>query len=101
MDSRLLRTVEDLNVCHYELQFIPGKDNCLADSLSRALELNDLIEAEEAGFVVNKDKQYNAAPGNADSLFLCLSLVLLDSVDHNLHIRKGNGYNCDTDTTRS
>ena len=88
VDSRLLRTFEDLNVGHYELQYIPGKDNVVADSLSRAIDLSDLVEETDETFAVQRDEKYVTVPGGADSLFMCLSLVLFDSMDHHLFIRK-------------
>jgi hypothetical protein len=87
VDSRLLRTFEDLNVGNYELQYIPGNENCVADSLSRAFDLSDMVDEVDESYTVQKDERYVEVPGGADSLFLCLSLILFDSLDYHLEVQ--------------
>ncbi|KAF2350897.1 hypothetical protein FHG87_018349, partial [Trinorchestia longiramus] len=35
VDARLMRTLEDLHCGQFEIQYVPGKDNVVADTFSR------------------------------------------------------------------
>ena len=46
-DNRLLRTYEDLQIGKFDIQYVKGKDNIIADCLSRAPLKNLYPDSEE------------------------------------------------------
>lgn len=90
VNQRVARTLEELNDIDYELRYIPGKDNIVADVLSRVsfdLKLKtstytrDLPEVPD-GFMETK------TPGGGDSLFQCFSYYLHGHFDSHIQIRE-------------
>ena len=82
VDDRLHRTLEDLAVGHYTLEYVPGKNNVVADTLSRA-EYPWVLPAEEDYGVRNEEPEFDLAEwvlhrvsGGPNSLFECLSALL-------------------------
>ena len=47
VDNRLLRTYEDLNIGNFTIEYIRGKDNCVADYLSRSPQLTNENEVSD------------------------------------------------------
>lgn len=79
IDSRLMRTYEDLQIGNYKLEFIRGKDNVVADALSRAPQgcvLPDDCDCSE----VTIEKPLKTLEGGPNSLFEALEYAC-DSTD--------------------
>ena len=75
--ARLARTVRELSDYNFEIRYVPGKQNCAADALSRIgmepVSSADIKEPElPDGVVVDKQP----APGGGDSLFISLHRTL-------------------------
>ena len=92
-DDRLHRTLEDLNIGHYELQYLPGRNNVVADALSRAEYPWDLPVEEEYPIRQESEASINdfdivRVNGGANSLFDSMSLSLFDDVSRSLEIRE-------------
>ena len=93
-DDRLHRTMEDLNIGHFEFQYLPGKYNTVADALSRANYPWKLPPDEDSRVcwdpVFSLD-QYDVVqvPGGADSIFNALSLLLHGDCSRSVDIREG------------
>ena len=73
-DDRLHRTMEDLNIGHYEFEYVPGKNNVVADALSRANYPWKVPGEDDARVVVDATstlESYEAhkVAGGASSLF--------------------------------
>ena len=86
MDSRLARTLEEIGEFDFEICFIPGKLNVVADALSRTPhpDLVDLPQSHDvylAGFVEIQVK------GGADMLFRCISQNNFGDESHHEQIR--------------
>ena len=92
-DDRLHRTLEDLNIGHYEFEYLPGKSNIAADALSR---MNyPWVLKEEGEYPIGKEAVVNlgdyrkvCVPGGPDSLFCCVSTVLFDSSSRSGDVRE-------------
>ena len=79
-DDRLHRTLEDLNIGHYELEYVPGKTNVIADALSRArypwvLPEEDNRVCWEPEVSLEKFAIVEVQ-GGGDSLFQALSILV-------------------------
>ena len=92
-DDRLHRTLEDLNIGHYEFEYLPGKSNVVADSLSRAdypWELPTEVEypIRQESRVSLEDFEVVRVSGGANSLFDSISLSLYDNTSRSLEVRE-------------
>ena len=87
IDSKLMRTLQDLNIGPYSIEYLPGKTNLVADALSRAVNLRDCLDEEDQSFKVDIPTDYITVPGGPNSLFHCLSLALYGNIDEHLVIR--------------
>ena len=83
VDDRLHRTLEDLAVGLYSLEYVPGKQNIVADTLSRAEYPWSIPEDDEYPVRYELGQELDAnhfdcvlVPGGPDSLFLALSRAL-------------------------
>jgi hypothetical protein len=88
VNDRLMRTSEDLLIGQYLVEYVPGKNNVVADCLSRAH-----YPAEEVvgGEVCEREIEAFdtiTVPGGPDSLFVALSLGIYDNVVQSSLIRE-------------
>lgn len=92
VDDRLLRTVEDLAVGHYELEYLPGKANVVADCLSRACypwEIpEDYSEYKVAADDFLDDFEVVTISGGPNSLFEALSYAIYRETDEASALRE-------------
>ena len=84
-DDRLHRTMEDLNIGFYELEYVPGKSNTIADALSRAaypwkLDDDDARVCLEPENSLDNFREVEVV-GGGDSLFMALAVLLRESDD--------------------
>src|SRR5215469_1090117 len=88
LNQRVARTLEEINDIDYELRYIPGKDNIIADALSRSLEAKEDKTPTEIKSIIPSGTSEVKIPGGGDSLFQCLSLFLHGNQDEHLKIRE-------------
>jgi len=80
VDSRLARTLNDLLEYDFEIEYLPGKDNVVADHLSRnivnsEMEINDSVEADFSVLL--------SPPGGPDCMLDCLFYQIQRSLSLN------------------
>ena len=86
LDGRLARTLEELGDYDFELQYLPGKHNVIADSLSRdALAQEVSFGVEDSKVLEDMDEIH--VKGGADTLFRCFARVALSSEEDHAVIR--------------
>lgn len=68
VDTRLMRTYEDLQIGEYNIEYIKGSDNIVADFLSRA-PLNMELETDDSIDSVEVPDPVHVVPGGPNSLF--------------------------------
>ena len=88
LNQRVARTLEEINDIDYELRYIPGKDNIIADALSRSLESTEDNKPIETKPIVPSGMTEVKLHGGGDSLFQCLSLFLHGNQDEHLKNRE-------------
>ena len=86
-DSKLIRTLEDLNMGHYSIEYVPGKTNVVADALSRSMNFTQHTVDIDESFKVNIKAEYVTIPGGPSSIFQCLSYALYGNLDEHSFIR--------------
>ena len=87
IDSKLMRTLQDLNVGQYQIEYIPGNTNVVADALSRTIDFTDCTDEIDEGFRVDTTTEYVTMPGGPSSLFQCLAYALYGSTDEHINLR--------------
>ena len=85
LSARLTRTMEELGEYDYEIIFLPGKLNKVADALSRIPSERKDICGDLESFPAEFDKI--PIPGGGDALFKALSLIIYEDRDHSGEIR--------------
>ncbi|MEL7426338.1 MAG: reverse transcriptase domain-containing protein, partial [Bacteroidota bacterium] len=90
-DDRLHRTLEDMNIGHYELEYVPGKNNVVADALSRArypwtLPEDDSRVCWEPSESLDQFTRLEIK-GGGDSLFVALGTLLGEGTEFPLALR--------------
>jgi hypothetical protein len=89
VDSRLMRTYEELNAGDYEIQYIPGKDNIVADPLSRIAEFPVSDSDVDPNFAVALDgEMLEMIPSGPNSLFQALVFGLYGSTAEHAAVRE-------------
>ena len=77
VDSRLARTLEDLSEFSFQIRYLPGKENVLADAMSRvAGSPVDLPNIEPSDGIPNGTQLLQRVNGGGDSLFESLFILL-------------------------
>lgn len=76
VDSRLMRTYEDLQVGEFTIEYIPGIENVIADTLSRAPLPTQLTDDEMESPPEPPEELKFVAAGGPNSLFECLNWAL-------------------------
>ena len=87
IDSKLMRTLGDLNIGHYKVEYLPGKTNTVADALSRTIDLTELAGDVDESYIVQTTTDYVTMPGGPCSLFKCLAYAIYGLVDEHSTIR--------------
>ena len=92
VDDHLLQTVEDLAVGHYELEYLPGKANVVADCLSWSPGpwVIPVYMVKEPFVQSNIDDQFQVIPvaGGSNSLFLALNYSMFSRFDEASSLRE-------------
>jgi hypothetical protein len=89
VDARLLRTYEELNAGDYEIQYIPSKDNVVADPLSRMVEFPVSDSEVDPNYAVALDEEMlEIIPGGPNSLFQALVFGLYGSTAEHAAVRE-------------
>ena len=87
IDGKLLRTLADLNIGRYTIEYVPGSTNVLADSLSRIVNLADCIDEVDQSFRVEIPTNYVTMDGGPSSIFKCLAYAMFGSTEEHESIR--------------
>ena len=87
VDGRLMRTLTDLNIGKYTIEYVPGKTNVIADSLSRIVDLSDCLDVVNDSYKVDIATNYVTVEGGPSSMFKCLSYSLYGNVAEHSSIR--------------
>src|SRR5215469_16405829 len=88
LNQRIARTLEEINDIDYDLRYIPGKENIIADALSRSLDPKEEKEILDNKPIIPPGTSEVKMPGGGDSLFQRLSLFLHGNPDEHLKIRE-------------
>ncbi|CAF2136139.1 unnamed protein product, partial [Rotaria magnacalcarata] len=89
ISSRLARTLEDLSDFDFEVKWIPGQSNIVADALSRMHEsILDSSRAKETLNVLGDSLKEIKMEGGGDSLIHCLSYFLTGNISDSLKLRQ-------------
>lgn len=93
VDDRLFRTFEDLNIGHYELEYLPGKSNTVADILSRVSYPWCMVDDSDSRFIpddyfARQSYETLPVPGGANSLFEALSICVYGYDSAAAHFRQ-------------
>ena len=86
LDGRLARTLEELGDYDFEMRYLPGKHNVIADALSRDT-LSQPVSFGIEDSKVLEDMSETSVKGGADTLFRCFSQFLFEMEDEHEALR--------------
>lgn len=89
IDNRLMRTYDDLQIGDFDIEYLRGSDNVVADTLSRA-PLSDVARTEEDDqlFKQGSSEVVHEVAGGPNSLFECLEYSMNCEETNTCNIRE-------------
>ncbi|MEL7520029.1 MAG: RNase H-like domain-containing protein [Cyanobacteria bacterium J06553_1] len=86
LDGRLARTLEELGDYDFEVRYIPGQMNVIADALSRDTLSVPVTLSVPGDYLLDQMHEY-PVQGGADTLFRCFALYWLGSEEEHSFVR--------------
>lgn len=82
-----MRTLEDLNIGKYTIEYVPGETNIVADDLFRVVTFADCVDKTDSTYRVDETTDYVTIEGGPNSMFKSLAYALHGTIDDHITIR--------------